>query len=217
MGTETRLGDRAHVGAGGNLASDGLVSMVLDRIADGVLLSDSSGVIVYANKPLLRLFGYDNSSDLVGKLVEVLLPDYLHTQHRHHVTRFFTSPEPRPMGRDDLDIEGRRADGSLFSIDVELNALPDTSLVVATVRDMTAQRSSSVDNAISRIDLANSRARVEQLQTALDLVIQRLFALGISITAGASSDAMLAERMAAAVHRIDEIIEAVQQSRAPGR
>ena len=36
----------------------------------------------------------------------------------------------RPMG-DDLDIEGRRADGSSFPVDVQLNALPGSALVVA--------------------------------------------------------------------------------------
>ena len=46
---------------------------------------------------------------------------------------------------------------------------------------MTAQRQSVVDSAIARIDLANANSRIERLQGSLDLVIQRLFALGTSI------------------------------------
>ena len=39
-------------------ASDDVMSMVLDRTTDGVLLANADGTIVYVNKPLLELFGY---------------------------------------------------------------------------------------------------------------------------------------------------------------
>ncbi len=192
--------------------SDEFLSMVLDRTTDGVVMTDGAGVIVYANAPLVKMFGYD-SEELIGQPVEMLLPEDLRDNHRHHVEDFLAAPKPRPMGRDDLDIEGRRADGSVLPIDVQLNALPGTSLVVATIRDMTQQRQAAVDCAISRIDLANSRAQVDRLQSSLDLVIQRLFALGTSIAASAANESVLSERLAAALHGIDQIIEAVQDGR----
>ena len=193
-------------------STDALLSLVLDRTTDGIMLTDADGVIVYANMPLLRLFAYD-ADDLVGQPVETLLPDYMRDTHRHHVEEFVAAPAPRPMGREDLDIEGRRSDGTLVPIDVQLNAMPGTSLIVATVRDMSEQRRSAVDCAIVKIDLANSRAQVERLQGALDLVIQRLFGLGTSIAASASNQALLSERLASALHGIDQVIEAVQDGR----
>ena len=186
--------------------------MVLDRTTDGVVMTDGDGVIVYANMPLLKMFGYD-AEDLIGQRVEALLPDYLRDSHRDHVKDYIAAPRPRPMGRDDLDIEGCRADGSVFSIDVQLNALPGTSLVVATIRDMTQQRQAAVDCAIVKIDLANVKSQVEQLQGSLDLVIQRLFALGTSIAASAANEELLSERLAGALHGIDQVIEAVQEAR----
>jgi PAS domain S-box-containing protein len=210
---KTRTPELASVGGGAvSFTSDAFLSMVLDRTTDGVLMADGDGVIVYVNVPLLDLFGYD-VEDLVGQRVEVLMPEYLRDHHRHHVQEFLAAPEPRPMGREDLDIEGRRSDGSIFSIDVQLNALPGTSLVVATIRDMTPQRQAAVDCAIAKIDLANARSDVDRLQGALDLVIQRLFALGTSIAASASNETLLAERLAAALLGIDEVIEAVQDGR----
>jgi PAS domain S-box-containing protein len=176
------------------------------------MLTDACGVIVYANQPLLEMFGYDDTA-LIGQPVEILLPEYLRQHHRHHVEGFIAAPRPRPMGRDDLDLEGRRADGTVFSIDVQLNAMPDSSLVVATIRDMTTQRQVSVDHAIGKIDLTNAKCQVERLQNALDLVIQRLFALGISITASASDERMLSDRLAIAVHGIDQIIDTIQATR----
>jgi PAS domain S-box-containing protein len=211
MMTETAEPANARGGAV-SCTSDAFLSMVLDRTTDGVVMTDGDGVIVYANMPLLKMFGYD-AEDLIGQRVEALLPAYLRDHHRDHVKDYITAPRPRPMGRDDLDIEGCRADGSVFSIDVQLNALPGTSLVVATIRDMTQQRQAAVDCAIVKIDLANARSQVGQLQGSLDLVIQRLFALGTSIAASAANEELLSERLAGALHGIDQVIEAVQDGR----
>ena len=212
MYTEVLHGDGG-VGAAFAVGAAGeLLALVLDRIADGVLVADNDGAIVYVNKPLADLFRYE-AVDLVGRRIDVLLPESHRAEHDAHVKKFLTSPGHRPMGRDDLDIEGRRADGTRFSVDIQLDVLPGSSLVVATVRDMTAERHAAVDYAIARIDLAVAATRIDHLQESLDLVIQRLFALGTSIEAGAANEPLLLDRLAGATHGIDEVIEAVQTRR----
>jgi PAS domain S-box-containing protein len=188
------------------------MAMVLDHTTDGVLLADTSGTIVYVSEPLLELFGY-RAGDLIGRPLEVLLPDDSRKSHRRAVEAYVHDPKPRPMGREDLDIEGRHADGSHIPIDVQLNSLPGTDLVAATVRDMTAQRRAAAESALARIDLGRLRVETDRLRAALDLVIQQLFALGMSIAAGAANETLLADRMATATHGIDEIIESVQTVR----
>ena len=193
-------------------APDTLLGTILDFTADAVLVSNGNGIMVYVNTPLLDLFGY-GAADLVGRHVEVLLADSLDEDDSDSITKLLRATTAGPMTSDDLDLEGLRADGSRFPIDVHLNALPGSALVVGTVRDMTAHRRSSVDSAIAKIDLANALRRIEQLQDSLDLVIQRLFALGTSIVASATNEALLAQRMEHAVQGIDEVIEAVQHHR----
>ncbi len=200
------------VDADGDLDSTSLLSIVLDATTDGILLADRSGTIVHANTPLLKLFGYE-AGDLVGEPIEILMPEDQRREHRHKVERYVDAPRHRPMGRDDLDIEGQHADGSKIPVDIQLSALPGSSLIVATVRDMTAQRDIAARCALDRLDLARVRAEADQLRASLDLVIQRLFGLGMSMAAGASDEALLTERMAKALQKIDEIIEAVQSSR----
>ena len=168
-----------------------LLSSVLDCTVDAVLMTDDDGVIVYVNSSLMRLFGYTDDDDSpVGVSIGSLLPD-----------------------ADEMDVEGRRVDGSLFPVDVQVRVLPDAPFVVATLRDMTQQRQSVVDNAIDRIDLANAKVRIGQLQESLDLVIQRLFALGTSIMASASNETELKYRMDTAVQALDDVINAVQRGR----
>jgi PAS domain S-box-containing protein len=193
-------------------APDTLLGTILDFTADAVLVSNGDGVIVYVNTPLLELFGY-GAVDLVGRHVEVLLANSLDEDDGDSITKLLRATTAGPMTTDDLDLEGLRADGSRFPIEVHLNALPGSALVVGTVRDMTTHRRSSVDSAIAKIDLANALRRIEQLQDSLDLVIQRLFALGTSIVASATNEDLLAQRMEHAVQGIDEVIEAVQQHR----
>ena len=168
-----------------------LLNSVLDCTVDAVLMTDDDGVIVYVNSSLMRLFGYiDDADSPVGMSIGVLLPD-----------------------ADEMDVEGRRLDGSLFAVDVEVRVLPDAPFVVATVRDMTAQRQAVVDNAIDRIDLANATLRIDQLQKSLDFVIQRLFALGTSILASAANETELTYRMDTAVQAVDDIINGIQRDR----
>jgi PAS domain-containing protein len=168
-----------------------LLTSMLDCTVDAVLMTDDDGVIVYVNSALMRLFGYTDGEDSpLGMSIGGLLPD-----------------------ADEMDVEGRRADGSMFAVDVQVRVLPDAPFVVATVRDMTAQRQAVVDNAIDRIDLANARLRIEKLQHSLDFVIQRLFALGTSILASASNKTELTYRMDAAVEAVDDIINAIQRDR----
>ena len=168
-----------------------LLTTVLDNTVDAVLMTDDDGVIIYVNSALMQLFGFTEDTDSpVGMSIGALLPD-----------------------ADEMDVEGRRVDGSLFAVDVQVRVLPDAPFVVATVRDMTEQRQAVVDNAIDRIDLANARARIEQLQESLDLVIQRLFALGTSILASASNESDLTYRMDTAVEALDDVINAVQRGR----
>jgi PAS domain S-box-containing protein len=189
-----------------------VLSMVLDSTTDGVFLADLDGAIVWANKPLLDLFGY-TFEELRGQPVEILLPEHYRDDHSRHIEQYMRSPTPRPMGCPDLDIEGRRADGTSFPIDIELNALPELSLVVATVRDMTEQRQLAVDRAIARIDLAIATNRINKLNESLDLVVQRLFAVGTLISAGASYATVLRERWGDAIRGMGEVIDTVQHLR----
>lgn len=184
--------------------------MVLDHTVDGLLLVGDEGVIIYANGPLHQLLGYD-AGDLIGLPLDALLPEDVRDRHRRQFTQFQRKPTLRPMGREDLDIEGRRADGSTVAVDVQLDSLPGLPFMVATVRDMTAERRSSVDRAIDKLDLASARTQVDLLQSALDLVIQRLFALGASIEAGAANSSALSARLNTALQHIDQIIEVVQK------
>ena len=112
----------------------------LTGAAEGVLMVDSAGRVLFANPAAARVFGYE-SEGLTGLSVDVLLPWALRELHPEHRGEYLAAPSPRPMGRDG-DLFGRRKDGAEFPIEVSLSTLKreDGPVVVAFVTDVTPRR-----------------------------------------------------------------------------
>lgn len=112
---------------------------LLEAAPDAMVVIDANGRIHYVNRQTERLFGYLRD-DLIGELVEVLLPERFRSRHRGLRSRFFEHPDVRAMapGR---EVVARRADGSEFPAEINLGPLQtDTAtLVAASVRDVTVR------------------------------------------------------------------------------
>lgn len=113
---------------------------LLDAAPDAMVIVDQSGIIVLINKQTESLFGYTRD-EILGQLVEVLLPDRYRNRHPKHREQFFYAPKPRPMGQA-LDLFGLRKDGSEFPIEISLSPVQSEqgSFVASTIRDATVHR-----------------------------------------------------------------------------
>lgn len=112
----------------------------LEAAPDAVLVTDGSGVIVQVNSQAERLFGYSRA-ELVGRPVEVLLPERFRGSHVAYRQVHSDDMNPRPMGRG-LDLVGLRKDGREFPIDISISPLPNDAgvLMASAIRDMTDHR-----------------------------------------------------------------------------
>ena len=70
---------------------------LLDSGPDALVVADESGVIVYVNRQTEVLFGFERNG-LLGKKVEMLLPERLRATHPSHRRSYGTTPRVRPMG-----------------------------------------------------------------------------------------------------------------------
>jgi PAS domain S-box-containing protein len=106
---------------------------------DGVVVVDAGGTVVYANRTLEHLFGYA-PGELLGRPVELLVPEAARPGHARHRRAYAAAPSARPMGAG-LALIGRRRDGSEFPVDVSLGpSVSRGGLVTAFARDVTDRK-----------------------------------------------------------------------------
>jgi formate hydrogenlyase transcriptional activator len=117
---------------------EAVLRLAIDSAQGGVLIVDPDGTIVLVNQQLERQFGYSRE-ELVGQVVDRLLPKALQAAHVVHRHAFMLAPTERPMGAGRA-LFGRRRDGSEFPIEIGLNPIETDRgvFVVASVVDVTA-------------------------------------------------------------------------------
>src|SRR5208337_3622890 len=135
---------------------------------DALVVLDEQGIIRFANGAAVTLFGMSRQ-DLVGRSIEVLLPDRFRERHRMQVAAYVRNPANREMGARTADLYARRADGTEFAAAIRLAPLrgADALYVAAAIRDVTEQRAirDALVQAREEADRAN-RAKSRFLATA---------------------------------------------------
>jgi PAS domain S-box-containing protein len=120
--------------------SEARATAFLESAGEAVLVVDAAGRIVLVNRRAVETFGFERE-ELLGRNVEMLLPDRLRGAHARHRAGFFTAPRMRPMGQG-LDLIGRCKDGREFPIEVSLSFV-DTDegrFAMSFVTDISARR-----------------------------------------------------------------------------
>jgi PAS domain S-box-containing protein len=110
---------------------------LLDAAPDATLVVAGSGEIVFVNDHAGELFGY-TLDELLGRVIEDLLPEALRAVHRAHRTRYRAKPTVRSMGAG-FELRARRSDWTEFPVEISLSPLRlgDEVFAVAAVRDIT--------------------------------------------------------------------------------
>lgn len=154
---------------------------IVEAMPDGVVIAAEDGEILLVNREMERLVGYDRS-ELLGRSVDMLLPDGLRQGHAAHRASFNGAPRRRSMGQG-LTLAAARKDGSTFPVEISLAPaeIGGTYVVIASVRDVTANREADaqLEAARQRVMLAEDHERIAR--DLHDTVIQRMFAAGLSL------------------------------------
>lgn len=118
----------------------GFMNELLDTIPTGILVTNQSGQITYANAESERLFGYARI-ELLGESIDILLPDRFSRDHSRLRQSYLDAPSTRHMGAG-RDLYGRRKNGSEFPLEVGLRPLlkNNEQFVVATIVDISKRK-----------------------------------------------------------------------------
>ncbi len=121
------------------LGSD-LFRIAFDLAPSGMFAVDATGRVLLANREAERLLGY-GAGELVGVLVDELVPERLRGGHAAHRAGYFGESSARAMGAG-RDLFARRRDGTEVPVEIGLNPI-DTeagAMVLASIIDITERR-----------------------------------------------------------------------------
>ncbi len=124
---------------------------VVESAPSAMILANAKGRIEMVNTQAERVFGYPRQ-DLLGKSIEMLVPERFRGGHPEKRDQFFGDPRSRPMGAG-RDLFGRRQDGSEFPVEVGLNPIEtEEGLMVLS----------------SIVDISDRKIKERRIQAALE-------------------------------------------------
>jgi rsbT co-antagonist protein RsbR len=113
---------------------------LIESAPDAMVVVGTDGRIRLVNHQVEEMFGYQRE-ELVGQLVETLVPPQFRAHHPELRGGYFAEPRARPMGAG-LELYAMRRDGTEIPVEISLSPLEtrDGLVVSAAIRDATERR-----------------------------------------------------------------------------
>ena len=161
------------------------MSSLFENATEGIILTNGKGVIVLVNPAAEKIFDY-SSSELIGKPIEVLIPDSIRSHHTQLREGFYKHPSNRAMGQG-RDLFARKKDNTNIPVEVSLSYYNrgGEMFVIAFIVDITGrkeieksmiQQQKELERVSTEIRKLNSEleAKVEERTMILKEALQRL-------------------------------------------
>jgi PAS domain S-box-containing protein len=114
--------------------------LVVESAPNAMVLVNHEGLITLVNNQTEKLFEY-NRNELIGKKLEILIPERFRHHHPTHRTAFFEKPQTRSMGTG-RDLFGLKKNGAEVQIEIGSNPIETKrgQIVLASIIDITERK-----------------------------------------------------------------------------
>jgi PAS domain S-box-containing protein len=148
-----------------------LISL-FENATEGIILTNGEGKIVLVNPAAQRMFGYD-ADELIGSLIEVLIPDRYKPHHKELRGGFYQHPQNRVMGHG-RDLNAKRKDGSDMPVEVSLSFYKrkEELFVIAFIVDITERKKIENNILTQQKELEKMTNDMRKLNTHLEAKVE---------------------------------------------
>ena len=176
---------------------------IVDSAMDAIITIDEEQQITLFNAAAERMFGYI-SSMVVGRPIDILIPERYRSSHREHIDKFsFTGETSRSMGGL-MPLHALRANGEEFAIEASISKaeVGETVLFTVIMREITERVASAKALADSQAQLAgivgsamDAIITVDENQrvTLFNAAAERIFGYRAGVILGQPLDLLLPE------------------------
>lgn len=187
---------------------------ILGTATDAIITIDQGGVIESVNPAAEQMFGY-SAAEMVGQNVKMLMPSPYREEHDGYLLEYLQSGVARMIGIG-REVQGRRKDGSVFSVDLAVSEVEPGELFTGILRDVTRRK--ELEREVVEIASLEQRRIGQDLH---DTVAQEL--TGLSILAGGLAEAFrgdpasaaLAERLTQGLRRSQDQLRVIMRGLLP--
>ncbi len=143
--------------------SEAHLKSILETVPDAMVVIDTVGIMHSLSATAETLFGY-KAEEVVGKNVNMLMPEPYRSQHDSYISRYLSTGEKRIIGTGRL-VVGQRRDGSTFPMELSVGEVVsgERRFFTGFVRDITERQ--------------KTQQRLQDLQAEL-IFMSRFTALG---------------------------------------
>jgi PAS domain S-box-containing protein len=150
--------------------------LIVESSPNAIVLVNKEGKIAYVNNETEKLFGY-TKADLIGQVVEILIPQRYKERHPDFRGSFFSSPSVRAMGAG-RELFAIRKNKTELPIEIGLKPIVtvDGTMVLASIIDITERKKADerfrlvVESSPSAMVLVNQDGNITLINKQIEIL-----------------------------------------------